>query len=132
MIGKLTVAALTIFGITAIFTAPSYAQGEREKICAEAWERYKTLELEPDYKAQPGEAVVLQYKYNFCPMTLTVKKGTTVRWINVDSRTSHSVWLKEKGEAESERFFPEDRGYTLPMRLESFPTFAAPTGNKKA
>ncbi|MCW8970140.1 MAG: plastocyanin/azurin family copper-binding protein, partial [Rhodospirillales bacterium] len=29
-------------------------------------------------------------------------------WINVDKRTSHSVWLKEAGKEESTRFFPEE------------------------
>jgi plastocyanin len=37
-----------------------------------------------------------------------VKQGATVRWINVDRRTSHSVWFKEAGRGESERAFPEE------------------------
>ena len=59
-------------------------------------------------KLSPNTVVVKLYKYNFCPKNLTVKPGTTVRWINVDSRTSHSVWPKEAGIAESERFFPDE------------------------
>jgi len=126
MIGKLTVATLTIFGVIASLASPTYAQSEREKICAEAWDRYKTLELEADYKAQPGEAVVLQYKYNFCPMTMTVKKGTTVRWINVDKRTSHSVWLKEKGDKESPRFFPDESWIYVADESGKFPYLCGP------
>jgi plastocyanin len=40
----------------------------------------------------------------FDPAELTVPAGTTVRWVNREARTSHSViW---QGGAESERFFP--------------------------
>ena len=56
-----------------------------------------------------GVVVVKLYKYTFCPLNVTVKPGTTVRWVNVDKRTSHSVWLKQAGVAESERFFPEEQ-----------------------
>jgi len=79
---------------------------EKEKICAAADERYKALF--PDAK-DDGAVVVKLHKYTFCPPNLKVKVGTTVRWVNVDKRTSHSVWLKEAGIKESERFFPEER-----------------------
>ncbi len=78
---------------------------ERAKICEAADKRY--AELYPDAK-DDGTVIVKLYKYNFCPPNLTVKAGTTVRWVNVDKRTSHSVWLKESGVEESERFFPEE------------------------
>jgi len=79
---------------------------ERKEACAEAEGRFK--ELYPDYKAVPGVAIVKVYKYNFCPVNMTVKAGTRVRWINLDKRTSHSVWMKQAGIDESERFFPEE------------------------
>ena len=79
---------------------------EQQKICAKADKRY--AQLYPDAKDEAGVVTVKLYKYNFCPANVTVKVGTTVRWVNVDKRTSHSVWLKEKGEEESERFFPEE------------------------
>jgi len=78
---------------------------ERTKICAKADKRY--AKLYPDAK-DDGSVVVKLYKYNFCPANVTVKPGTKVRWINVDRRTSHSVWLKEANMDESERFFPEE------------------------
>jgi plastocyanin len=78
---------------------------DREKACAKADKRY--AKLYPD--APKDDAVIVKlYKYNFCPANLTVKAGTKVRWINVDKRTSHSVWLKEAKVDESERFFPEE------------------------
>ncbi len=79
---------------------------ERKQACAEAAERFK--ELFPDYKPETGVAVVFAYKYNFCPANLTVKAGTKVRWVNVEKRTSHSVWMKDAGLAESPRLFPDE------------------------
>jgi len=79
---------------------------ERRKICAKAEARFQ--KVYPDYKVEPGVTIVKLYKYNFCPANLSIKKGTKVRWLNVDRRTSHSVWMKDAGIAESERFFPEE------------------------
>jgi len=79
---------------------------ERRRACAKADARYK--KLFPDAK-EAGVVVVKLYRYNFCPPNLKVKAGTTVRWVIVDKRTSHSIWLKESGVAESERFFPEEK-----------------------
>lgn len=79
---------------------------EKSKTCVEAESRYQENFPNAD---SSGVHVVLLYKYTFCPGTLTVKKGETVRWINVDKRTSHSVWLKEAGVEESERFFPDEQ-----------------------
>ena len=90
---------------------------ETKEICARAEKRYAAIETPKAVK--PGTVVVKMYKYTFCPRELTVKAGTTVHWINVDKRTSHSVWLKQAGEKESERMFPEEHW--------SF-TFAAPGG----
>lgn len=111
--GKFGLAVLAVATISAAGTpSVAYAGGEvmvtpeREKVCAKAQARYK--KLYPDAKAD-GAVTVLLYKYNFCPANVTVKVGTTVRWINVDKRTSHSVWLKESATAESERFFPEEQ-----------------------
>ena len=78
---------------------------ERAAICAEAEERYVELFGAPSAEAE-GVTVVTMYKYNFCPREITVKVGTTVRWVNVDKRTSHSVIVK--GEPESDRAFPEE------------------------
>ncbi len=75
-------------------------------LCAEAAARYQQM----TGKA-PGDEdvpVVLTYKYTFCPKTLEVAAGTTVRWVNVEKRTSHSVWFKDAGRAESDRFFPDE------------------------
>ncbi|MBL6931680.1 MAG: copper-binding protein [Rhodospirillales bacterium] len=106
-------AAFLIIGAAALAAAPAFADitddekaAKRAKVCAQADERY--AELFPGTK-DDGTVIVKLYKYHFCPGDLTVKTGTTVRWVNVDKRTSHSVWLKESKINESERFFPEEQ-----------------------
>lgn len=83
------------------------ADDETAAICAEAEERYIDLFGHPSSEEE-GVKVVTMYKYRFCPEQLTVPAGTTVRWINVDKRTSHSVLLNEAGVPESDRLFPEE------------------------
>lgn len=76
-------------------------------ICAEAEERYVSLTGHPSSEAE-GVVVVTMYKYNFCPAQITVPVGTTVRWVNVDKRTSHSVLSPAAGMPESDRAFPDE------------------------
>ena len=89
-----------------LLTSPAWADDTAE-LCAEAEERYVQLFGQPS-SAVEDAVVVLMYKYTFCPGDLTVKPGTTVRWVNVDKRTSHSVLLKDGSEPESDRLFPEE------------------------
>lgn len=58
--------------------------------------------------ASANEVVVEIRNYKFEPASVTVKAGTRVKWVNAEKRTSHSVWFKEEGLAESERFFPDE------------------------
>jgi len=76
-------------------------------LCAEAEERYVEMLGHPSAD-EDGVTVVKMYKYRFCPQDLTVPVGTTVRWVNVDKRTSHSIILQDEGEPESDRLFPEE------------------------
>ncbi|KIC38559.1 copper-binding protein [Ruegeria sp. ANG-R] len=96
-------AALLLFAATPALAADE----ETAAICIEAEERYVELFGQPSASVDDAE-VVLMYKYNFCPFELTIKAGTTVRWVNVDKRTSHSVLLKDGSEPESDRLFPEE------------------------
>ncbi len=88
------------FALSLALSQPAHA-GD---VCAKADKRYE--EVKGELPSDDGVTVVKLYKYTFCPKNLTVKAGTTVRFVNVDKRTSHSVWLKEDGQEESERFFP--------------------------
>lgn len=42
----------------------------------------------------------------FVPAQLSVRAGTTVRWVNAEKRTSHSLIFPEEGTAETDRLFP--------------------------
>jgi plastocyanin len=85
---------------------PSFANDDdKAELCAEAEARYVELFGHPS-SDEEGVEVVLMYKYSFCPAAITVPIGTTVRWVNVDKRTSHSVILP--GQPESDRLFPEE------------------------
>ncbi|WP_300512678.1 copper-binding protein [Aliiroseovarius sp.] len=80
-------------------------EAEIAEICGEAEERYVDIYGAPSAEAE-GVTVVTMYKYSFCPPEIAVPVGTTVRWVNVDRRTSHSVIAK--GQPESDRVFPEE------------------------
>ena len=99
---------LSVALLASATTIPASAKDEdKAAICAEAEERYVELFGEASSDAE-GVTVVTMYKYNFCPADIEVPVGTTVRWVNVDKRTSHSVLVKESGEPESDRAFPEE------------------------
>lgn len=91
----------------ALTPALSATEEKWAKTCAKAEERYQKLFGKPS--AEEDVVVVKMYKYTFCPPHIEVKQGTTVRWVNVDRRTSHSVWLKEAGKPESDRLFSEEK-----------------------
>jgi len=95
-----------------VFAGTAFAADQAEQVttCAPAQTRFDAFKDLPADEAlpppAPGTVHVLMHKYTFCPPQLTVAKGTTVRFVNVDKRTSHSVWFKESGQAESDRLFP--------------------------
>ena len=47
-------------------------------------------------------------KYTFMPAEVSVRVGDTVKWINREKRTSHSVVFPQEGGRESERLFPDE------------------------
>lgn len=53
-----------------------------------------------------AEHVIEIADYAFRPQSVRIKKGDTVRWVNRERRTSHSVLFKSAGGFESPRFFP--------------------------
>lgn len=46
--------------------------------------------------------------YKFIPSEVSVRAGDSVRWINREKRTSHSVVFPAEGGLESERLFPDE------------------------
>jgi plastocyanin len=103
---RVLMALLTVMVLAAAGSVRAEDDAYTANICADAQKRYEGLSIPKP--SGPGVAVVLLYKYRFCPTHLTIPKGTTVHFINVDARTSHSVWFKAAGIAESERYFPEE------------------------
>ena len=120
-----------VLAISMLLSLPSgvLANGEEEEICAEAEERYK--ELYGEEAGKEDAVIVKMYKYTFCPPKLTIKAGTKVRWVNVDKRTSHSVWLKEAGVEESERFFPEETWEHEFTKAGEYPYLCGPHGDSE-
>jgi plastocyanin len=57
--------------------------------------------------AQQTVEVVIQ-NYRFEPAAVRIRAGGTVRWINREKRTSHSVLFSSDQGGESERFFPDE------------------------
>jgi plastocyanin len=89
------------------------SEAERAKICKKAEARYQELFGKPS--SEEPVTIVKMYKYTFCPTVLKVKRGAVVRWVNVDKRTSHSVWFKQQGKPESDRLFS---GEHVEMKLD--------------
>lgn len=54
--------------------------------------------------AQTVEVAIQDYKYT--PAALTIKAGTTVKWVNNEKRTTHSILFTGPSGFESERIFP--------------------------
>jgi plastocyanin len=117
--GRLMVAAMVCIAAFLpgdAFTDSHTSTQEKARICAKAKKRYQKLFGKPP--AEEGISVVMMHKYTFCPSNITVKQGETVRWVNVDKRTSHSVWFKQLGKPESDRLFGEEQ---IEMTLDQAP-----------
>lgn len=63
--------------------------------------------------------------YKYAPATLTVKVGTTVKWVNHERRTTHSILFTGPGGFESERIFP---GESWERRFDQPGTYAYTCG----
>lgn len=87
---------------------------EKAEICAEAEAR--TKDWVADHPVASGTVVISIWKEVFCPEVVSVKAGETLLFVNVEKRTSHSVWFKADGRAESPRFFPDETA-TQPVDL---------------
>ena len=47
-------------------------------------------------------------KYTFTPQEVSIRVGDSVKWVNHEKRTSHSVVFPQEGGRESERLFPDE------------------------
>jgi plastocyanin len=73
--------------------------------------------------AQTVEVSIQDYKY--LPASLKIKAGTTVKWINNEKRTTHSILFTGPGGFESERIFP---GESWQRKFEQPGSFAYTCG----
>ncbi len=87
---------------------PPQMTEEKKQICEKAEQRYRKIYGHASSDLlKDGIHVVKMYKYTFCPPQVTIRQGESVRWVNVDKRTSHSVWFRDEGKPESDRIFPD-------------------------
>jgi len=70
------------------------------------------------------EVSILDYKFN--PPQLTVRVGESVKWINKEKRTTHSVLFTGPGGFESERFFPDESWQRTFDKVGSYPYSCGP------
>jgi len=72
------------------------------------------------FAALAGQTVEVSIeKYLFTPPEISIRVGDTVKWVNREKRTSHSVVFPQEGGRESERMFPDEsweRQFTQPGR----------------
>jgi plastocyanin len=101
--GRISLFGLACAAALSNAQASALSESERAEICTEAAGRYRDI-FGRNAKDEPF-VVVMMFKDNFCPSSITVPQGTKVRWVTVDKRTSHSVWFKEAGKPESDRAF---------------------------
>lgn len=57
---------------------------------------------------QAKEVVVEIYKMKFIPAQVTIEKGDTVIWKNIEKRQYHNVWFKQFDKEEPDYFFPDE------------------------
>jgi plastocyanin len=75
--------------------------------------------------AQQTVEVTIQ-DYKFVPAEVRIKAGDTVKWINREKRTSHSVLFAAENGLESERMFPEESWQRTFLKAGSYPYRCGP------
>lgn len=78
----ISIAATLAVAVMALFTLPAEAAGPTEIV----------------------EVIIVNMKFE--PARIEVKAGTTVRWVNKEKRSNHTVFFEKEGLAESDRLFP--------------------------
>jgi plastocyanin len=75
--------------------------------------------------AQQTVEVTIQ-DYKFVPAEVRIKAGDTVKWINREKRTSHSVLFPAEDGLESERMFPQEHWQRTFPKAGSYPYRCGP------
>jgi plastocyanin len=64
--------------------------------------------------------------FKFVPQEITIKRGQTLRWENLEKRQYHSVWFEALGEEEPDYFFPDESYEREFKQTGSFPYRCGP------
>lgn len=77
--------------------------------------------------ARAGEVVEVRIeKMQFIPQKLKVTPGTTVKWVNHEKRSNHSVLFEVEGLPESDRLFPEESWQRTFDKVGMYPYLCGP------
>jgi len=98
------------------------------RLSSMAWVAVWALPAHPAGKTH--EISILDYKFD--PPHLKIKVGDTVKWINREKRTTHSVLFTGPGGFESERFFPDESWQRTFDKAGSYPYSCGPHPEMKA
>ncbi len=70
--------------------------------------------------------VVTIKDFAFTPQEITIKKGETVRWHNIEKVQYHSVWFEAQGEEAPDYIFPDESYEREFKETGSFPYHCEP------
>ncbi|MBL8450702.1 MAG: cupredoxin domain-containing protein [Dechloromonas sp.] len=74
-----------------------------------------------------AETVTVEIQnYSYIPAEIKIRAGDTVRWINKEKRTSHSILFPAEGGLESERIFPDETWQRSFPKAGSYPYTCGP------
>lgn len=76
--------------------------------------------------AYAKEVIVEVYKKKFTPAEVTIEKGDTVIWKNIEKRQYHNVWFKQFDSEEPDYFFPGESYQRTFTELGEFPYECGP------
>lgn len=72
------------------------------------------------------EVTVEIYKRKFIPAEITIEKGDTVIWKNIEKRQYHNVWFKQLYKEEPDYLFPGDTYQQTFNEVGEFPYVCGP------
>mgnify|MGYP001244542552 CR=1 FL=1 len=75
--------------------------------------------------AEPTVTVEIQ-NYTYVPAEVKIRPGDTVRWVNKEKRTSHSILFPAEGGMESDRIFPDESWQRTFSKVGSYPYTCGP------
>lgn len=72
------------------------------------------------------EFVVEVFKKEYTPAEITIEKGDTVIWKNIEKRQYHNVWFKQLDKEEPDYFFPDETYQRKFDQIGEFPYECGP------